>query len=284
MGRPLNIAFRRSFSSAAWTLIFALGGPKSCLSGSWLPTWFTSQGYNFPLNLITTVAELFIGFLVATAANRAQNALTALLDKIDLQEEQIEATETNIVTLITENTDLTGEIHTLTTEIRTLTMCMCRGTPPSSLRPINRSPRWRPRPDSGSAMSHLYVLPPEKPPLSTGAHPLRRQGLAEPDRMTAPDPAAGILQTHIGSRRSNLEYAQVIAARPRKGGSDEPQGPGPRLARPSMRSRGAHRDALGLCLHRSPSSRGPTNEVGRSRCSLGFVRGRSGFIQSGRPS
>ena len=72
--------------------------------------------------MITTVAELFIGFLVATAANRAQNALTALLDKIDLQEEQIEATETNIVTLIKENTDLTSEIHTLTTEIWTLTM------------------------------------------------------------------------------------------------------------------------------------------------------------------
>ena len=120
MGRPLNIAFWFVLI-AAWTLIFALGGPKLS-SGTWLPTWFTSQGFNFPLNLITTVAELFIGFLVATAANRAQNALTALLDKIDLQEEQIEATETNIVTLIKENTDLTSEIHTLTTEIRTLTM------------------------------------------------------------------------------------------------------------------------------------------------------------------
>ncbi len=120
MGRPLNIAFWFVLV-VAWTLIFALGGPKLS-SGSWLPTWFTSQGYNFPLNLITTVAELFIGFLVATAANRAQNALTALLDKIDLQEEQIEATEANIVTLIQENTDLTGEIHALTTEIRGLTM------------------------------------------------------------------------------------------------------------------------------------------------------------------
>jgi low affinity Fe/Cu permease len=120
MGRPLNIAFWFVLV-VTWTLIFALGGPKLS-NGSWLPTWFTSQGYNFPLNLITTVAELFIGFLVATAANRAQNALTALLDKIDMQEEQIEATETNIVTLIKENTDLTSEIHTLTTEIRTLTM------------------------------------------------------------------------------------------------------------------------------------------------------------------
>ena len=91
MGRPLNIAFWFVLI-VAWTLVFALGGSKLS-SGSWLPTWFTSQGYNFPLNLITTVAELFIGFLVATAANRAQNALTALLDKIDMQEEQIAASE-----------------------------------------------------------------------------------------------------------------------------------------------------------------------------------------------
>ena len=67
MGRPLNIAFW-FVVVVTWTLIFALGGPKLS-SGSWLPAWFTSQGYNFPLNLITTVAELFIGFLVATAAN-----------------------------------------------------------------------------------------------------------------------------------------------------------------------------------------------------------------------
>jgi len=115
MGRPLNIAFWFVLI-AAWTLIFALGGPKLS-SGNWLPTWFTSQGYNFPLNLITTVAELFIGFLVATAANRAQNALTALLDKIDMQEQQIEATEANIVVLIQENTELTTEIHALTTQM-----------------------------------------------------------------------------------------------------------------------------------------------------------------------
>jgi low affinity Fe/Cu permease len=115
MGRPLNIAFWFVLV-VTWTLIFALGGHRLS-SGSWLPTWFTSQGYNFPLNLITTVAELFIGFLVATAANRAQNALTALLDKIDMQEEQIESTEAKLVALIEENTDLTKEIHALTTQV-----------------------------------------------------------------------------------------------------------------------------------------------------------------------
>jgi uncharacterized membrane protein YhdT len=61
-----------------WTCIFAFGGPHLA-GGTWLPKWFTSQGFNFPLNLITTVAELFIGFLVAAAANRAQDALTTLI-------------------------------------------------------------------------------------------------------------------------------------------------------------------------------------------------------------
>ena len=145
MGRPLNIAFWFVLV-VAWTLIFALGGHKLS-SGTWLPTWFTSQGYNFPLNLITTVAELFIGFLVATAANRAQNALTALLDKIDTQEEQIETTEANIVSLIKENTDLTSE--------STRSRPRWPRTPPSSLRCIETSPRLRPMPDSMRATSHL---------------------------------------------------------------------------------------------------------------------------------
>ena len=63
------------------------------------------------------MAELFIGFLVATAANRAQNALTALLDKIDMQEERIGETEGNIVRLIQENTGIISDIHTLTTQV-----------------------------------------------------------------------------------------------------------------------------------------------------------------------
>jgi low affinity Fe/Cu permease len=110
MGRPVNIAFWFVLI-IAWTLVFALGGPKLS-SGTWLPSWFTSQGFNFPLNLITTVAELFIGFLVATASNRAQNALTALLDKIDTQEQEIGTTEASIVRLIQENTEIISHIRT----------------------------------------------------------------------------------------------------------------------------------------------------------------------------
>jgi low affinity Fe/Cu permease len=77
MGEPPNIIFWFILVTI-WTCIFAFGGPKLA-SGSWLPAWFTSQGFNFPLNLVTTVAELFIGFLVAAAANRAQGALTTLI-------------------------------------------------------------------------------------------------------------------------------------------------------------------------------------------------------------
>jgi low affinity Fe/Cu permease len=115
MGRPVNIAFWFVLI-VAWTLVFAIGGPKLS-SGTWLPSWFTSQGFNFPLNLITTVAELFIGFLVATASNRAQNALTALLDKIDTQEQEIGTTEASIVRLIQENTEIISHIHVLTTQV-----------------------------------------------------------------------------------------------------------------------------------------------------------------------
>jgi len=77
MGKPPNIIFWFILITI-WTCIFAFGGPRLS-SGSWLPGWFTSQGFNFPLNLITTVAELFIGFLVAAAANRSQDALTSLI-------------------------------------------------------------------------------------------------------------------------------------------------------------------------------------------------------------
>ncbi|HEV2402773.1 MAG TPA: hypothetical protein VGS08_01090 [Candidatus Saccharimonadales bacterium] len=101
MGKPPNIAFW-FILVVIWTCIFAFGGPHLA-SGSWLPTWFTSQGFNFPLNLITTVAELFIGFLVAAAANRAQDALTTLilhikqaLDNDVILEQQIIANDNSV--------------------------------------------------------------------------------------------------------------------------------------------------------------------------------------------
>jgi low affinity Fe/Cu permease len=116
MGRPLNIIFWAVFV-IAWTLVFALGG-RHLASGTWLPTWFTSQGYNFPLNLVTTVAELFIGFLVATAANRAQNALTlllfqikTLLDAVKREDDEVLATGKSLAQLVVENNELTKQVN-----------------------------------------------------------------------------------------------------------------------------------------------------------------------------
>jgi low affinity Fe/Cu permease len=116
MGRPTNIAFWFVLV-VVWTLIFALGGPHLA-SGTWLPGWFTSTGYNFPLNLITTVAELFIGFLVAAAANRAQDALTVLLAHIRATVERDSAIERELKDAIAENTELTKQVHDLQ-----VTMC-----------------------------------------------------------------------------------------------------------------------------------------------------------------
>jgi len=111
MGKPINIAFWFVLV-LCWTLIFALGGPHLA-SGAWLPVWFTSQGFNFPLNLVTTVAELFIGFLVAAAANRAQDALTVLLAHIRATVERDAAIERELKVAIAENTELTKQVHEL---------------------------------------------------------------------------------------------------------------------------------------------------------------------------
>jgi low affinity Fe/Cu permease len=111
MGRPTNIVFWFVLV-VMWTLIFALGGPHLA-SGTWLPSWFTSTGYNFPLNLITTVAELFIGFLVAAAANRAQDALTVLLAHIRATVERDATIERELKDAIAENIALTREVHDL---------------------------------------------------------------------------------------------------------------------------------------------------------------------------
>jgi low affinity Fe/Cu permease len=111
MGKPANIAFWFVLV-VSWTLVFALGGPHLA-SGTWLPSWFASTGYNFPLNLVTTVAELFIGFLVAAAANRAQDALTVLLAHIRAGVERDVAIEQGLRDAIAENTELTKQVRDL---------------------------------------------------------------------------------------------------------------------------------------------------------------------------
>jgi low affinity Fe/Cu permease len=89
MGRPANIMVWLVLVGG-WTLLFATHIVSA--SANFLPGWFTGTAFNFPLNLITTVAELFIGFLVAAAANRSERNLELTLAAIADQEKHIERT------------------------------------------------------------------------------------------------------------------------------------------------------------------------------------------------
>src|SRR5271170_738280 len=110
MGRPLNIMVWFVLV-IGWTALFAFGIVPA--NGSFLPRWFTSLGYNFPLNLVTTVAELFIGFLVAAAANRQER-------NTDITLARIERLEDSLQKAIRINIDLTQQVHDLSTQIHAL--------------------------------------------------------------------------------------------------------------------------------------------------------------------
>jgi hypothetical protein len=109
MGTPINI-FIWIVLVVGWTLLFALSGSESIQGGKFLPAWFTSTGYNFPLNLVTTVAELYIGFLVGASSNRSERNLEATLGRIDDQEKQIQAVESALSVALRENTELTKAV------------------------------------------------------------------------------------------------------------------------------------------------------------------------------
>lgn len=45
------------------------------------PGWWYGTFYNLPLNLVTTCIELFVGFLLASAANRVEHRNKSILDQ-----------------------------------------------------------------------------------------------------------------------------------------------------------------------------------------------------------
>lgn len=121
MGTPLNIGIW-IILVVGWVLIFALHIVNA--KGTFLPPWFTSTGFNFPLNLVTTVAELYIGFLVGASSNRSERNLEATLGKMSAQGEQIKAQEVQINAVeaklsagLEQNTKLTTAVHELTQAI-----------------------------------------------------------------------------------------------------------------------------------------------------------------------
>lgn len=93
MGTPTNILFWL-LAVAVW---FILGATQQQLfkDNRILPEWFTSAAWNFPLNTITTLAELYIGFLVAAAANRSERELRRIIEKIKYTIERVEKINAN---------------------------------------------------------------------------------------------------------------------------------------------------------------------------------------------
>jgi hypothetical protein len=126
MGTPLNI-FIWIVLVVGWVLLFGLSHDPKIQNGSFLPAWFTSTGFNFPLNLVTTVAELYIGFLVGASSNRSERNLEQTLARISAQEAQIGDVEGKLSIALAQNTALTTEIHELTKLIHE-TVC-AGGTP-----------------------------------------------------------------------------------------------------------------------------------------------------------
>ena len=114
MGRPTNIMIWLVLV-VGWTLLFAVHIVSA--NANFLPGWFTGTAFNFPLNLITTVAELFIGFLVAAAANRSERNLELTLAAIADQEKQIEDVQTALSAELASNTLLTQQVHDMAAQI-----------------------------------------------------------------------------------------------------------------------------------------------------------------------
>jgi low affinity Fe/Cu permease len=117
MGRPTNISIWLVLVGG-WTIAFATHIVSA--NANFLPGWFTGTAFNFPLNLVTTVAELFIGFLVADASNRSERNLELTLAAIAEQEVHIEDVQAKLSEELASNTALTRQVHELTTQIQAL--------------------------------------------------------------------------------------------------------------------------------------------------------------------
>ena len=93
----VGIADRVSYAMGTWQNIlvwivlvgtwFAFG--PYLASHSILPAWFTSNSFNFPLNTVTTIAELYIGFLVGASTNRTERHNREQADRMEELEKLI---------------------------------------------------------------------------------------------------------------------------------------------------------------------------------------------------
>jgi hypothetical protein len=115
----VRIADRVSYAMGTWQNIVVW----IVLVGAWfaagpyvahhsvLPSWFTSSDFNFPLNTVTTIAELYIGFLVGASTNRTERNNRAQADRM-------EALENLIHKELERNSQMTEDAHAIAEEVR----------------------------------------------------------------------------------------------------------------------------------------------------------------------
>lgn len=102
-GTPVNLTF--------WLVVvlaWIAAGPYLA-NHPFLPAWTGSNNWNFPLNTGESTAELFIGFLVAAAANRSERRGREQSARIEALEGQVLATEDALRAEVQANTELTQQ-------------------------------------------------------------------------------------------------------------------------------------------------------------------------------
>jgi uncharacterized membrane protein len=117
--RFVRIADRVSYAMGTWQNIvvwiilvgtwFALG--PYLAHHSVLPAWFTSNNFNFPLNTVTTIAELYIGFLVGASTNRTERHNRNQADRM-------ESLERLIHNELRRNTEVTYNAHAIAEQVQ----------------------------------------------------------------------------------------------------------------------------------------------------------------------
>jgi uncharacterized membrane protein len=115
----VRVADRVSYAMGTWQNIvvwmilvgawFAFG--PYLANHSVLPGWFTSNNFNFPLNTVTTIAELYIGFLVGASTNRTERHNRN-------QSDRMEALEKLIHKELRRNTEITDSAHATAEQVK----------------------------------------------------------------------------------------------------------------------------------------------------------------------
>jgi low affinity Fe/Cu permease len=117
--RFVRVADRVSYAMGTWQNIvvwiilvgawFAFG--PYLANHSVLPAWFTSNNFNFPLNTVTTIAELYIGFLVGASTNRTERHNRPQADRMEKLEKLIHKE-------LKRNTAITDNAQTIAQELK----------------------------------------------------------------------------------------------------------------------------------------------------------------------